>query len=181
MRVGGGRWAGGQACQCAGQVCRTRQVLWVSECRTSVVGVSVQDMYVGVRVQDIFCGCQCAGQVCWCQSAGQVLWVSVYRTSVCGCWSAGQVLWVSVYKTSVVGVSVHAGHLLWVSVCSPAWLFAEQNRVCRMHVLLLAGRCEPIWAHGALQDQELNQEPSSCLLFVLVGTFFSLSFLGILG
>jgi hypothetical protein len=171
-------------CQCTGHVCGCQSAghfLWVSvcrtsmlvsECRTSAVGVSVQDKclwvlecrtsVVGVSVQDKCCGCR---------GTGQVLWVSVYRT----------IMLVSVCRTSVVGVSVHAGHLLWVSVCSPAWLFAEQNRVCRMHVLLLAGRCEPIWAHGALQDQELNQEPSSCLLFVLVGTFFSLSFLGILG
>jgi hypothetical protein len=123
-------------------------VLWVSVCTTSIVGVSVQDKYVGAGVQDKCCGCQCTGQVCSCQFAGQVL---------------------------------------WVSVCSPACLFVgrggagvcrTEKRVCHMHVLLLAGRCEPIWAHGALQDQVLNQQPSSCCYLFLVRMFFSLSFQG---
>jgi hypothetical protein len=185
MRVGGGRWAGGHVsvqdktsvvgvgvqdkccgCQSAGHL------RWVSVCRTSVVGVGVQDMC---------CGCQCTGQV---------LWVSVYKTSVvgvgvqdkcCGCQCTGQLCWCQC-----------AGHVLWVSVCMQdmccgcqcavlhGCLQSKNVSVARTSCSLQADG-EPIWAHGALQDQELNQEPSSCLLFVLVGTFFSLSFLGILG
>ncbi len=141
-------------CQFAGQV------LGVSACRTIVAGISVQDKG---------CGCQCAEQV---------LRMSVCRTSVagvsvqdkrCGCQWTGHVCWCRC-----------AGQVLWVSVCSHEWLFVGvggrgslQNgnmsvakRVCHMHVLLLAGKCEPIWAHGALQDQVLNQQPNSrCYLF----------------
>ncbi len=126
-------------------VCRTRQVWWwVSGSRTSVVGVSVQNKC---------CGYQCTGQRCGCQCAGQVLGVSVSRTSVVGvslqdecggCQCAGQVLGVSVCRTSVVGVSVQS----CMVVCKGGrgeGVFAERKRVCCTHVLLLAGRCEPIW------------------------------------
>jgi hypothetical protein len=123
-------------CVCFLLMCRTLLVLWVSVCRTSVVGVTV--------CRDKYCGCQCTGQVCGCQCAGPVLWVSVCRTRVVG---------VSVQSCMVVCKKGGGG-------------FAERKRVCHTHVLLLAGRWEPIRAPGALQDKLLNQQPSFwCYLF----------------